>query len=59
MDSMRQRPAYESGQHYARAKLTPNWGALWVSGRYDEFLRGYEEGLSDRAAVRTEPARAP
>lgn len=41
---MRPRPAYDSGLHYARAGLTPNWSALWISGRCDEFLRGYGAG---------------
>lgn len=42
------RAAYESGRHYAEAGLTPNWGALWVSGRLDAFRRGYEAGLAER-----------
>jgi hypothetical protein len=44
MNLMRPRSAYDSGRHYARAGLTPNWSALWISGRYDEFLRGYGAG---------------
>jgi hypothetical protein len=53
MASMRPRSPYDSGLHYARAGLTPNWAALWLSGRHDEFRRGYDAGQADR------PQRAP
>jgi hypothetical protein len=49
------RTAFDSGRHFARAGLTPDWAALWVSGRLNEFSRGYEAGqlpqLSAEAAV--------
>jgi hypothetical protein len=57
MASMRPRPAYDSGLHYARVGLTPNWAALWLSGRYDEFRRGYDAGCSERP--RSAPAPVP
>ncbi|WP_034852458.1 hypothetical protein [Inquilinus limosus] len=45
---MKIRTAYDSGRHFAAAGLTPNWAALWVSGRLDAFRRGYEAGLAER-----------
>jgi hypothetical protein len=53
---MKARTAYDSGRHFAEAGLTPNWAALWVSGRLAEFRRGYEAGQAARCQP---PAEAP
>ncbi|MGL4964427.1 MAG: hypothetical protein ACRC67_24565 [Inquilinus sp.] len=53
---MQTRTAYDSGRHFAEVGLTPNWAALWVSGRLEVFRRGHEAG---RALRHPAPAEAP
>lgn len=48
MITAKPRTAFDSGRHFARTGLTPDWAALWVSGRLDEFSRGYEAGRAQQ-----------
>lgn len=58
MSTLRMRPAYDSGRHYAANGLTPDWAALWISRRLEDFSRGYEAGLAERRQSLTKAAVA-